>query len=273
MHLLALPSTRLAYLEQGSGDPVIFVHGTVSDLRSWKLQLVPFGATHRAIAYSRRYHFPNAVPLPNAPYSAALHAEDLGEVLDALGIGRAHLVGGSFGGYVSLVCALAHPERVRSLVLAEPPILPLLNATEEGSRLLKEFDEMAWIPARLAFQRNDHVDAVRRFIDGVMGKGAFDGYTPAAQKRLLDNAPELRAETESEEYFTAVSEPALRGLSLPVLLLNGEQSPRMFRLVTDELERHLPNAKRVMIPNASHGMNVQNAAAFNQAVAHFLAST
>ena len=46
--------TTLAYLERGEGDPVVFVHGTISDLRTWQQQLPAIGASYRAVAYSRR---------------------------------------------------------------------------------------------------------------------------------------------------------------------------------------------------------------------------
>ncbi len=49
----------LAYVEQGAGDPVVFVHGSLNGYRRWGEQLAPFAARYRAIAYSRRRHWPN----------------------------------------------------------------------------------------------------------------------------------------------------------------------------------------------------------------------
>ena len=49
----------LAYIEQGSGGAVVFVHGSLSDFRSWVFQLEPFAQRYRGISYSRRYHYPN----------------------------------------------------------------------------------------------------------------------------------------------------------------------------------------------------------------------
>jgi hypothetical protein len=49
----------LAYLEQGEGEPVVFVHGSASDLRTWEQQIPAIAESHRAIAYSRRYARPN----------------------------------------------------------------------------------------------------------------------------------------------------------------------------------------------------------------------
>ncbi|MCU0412183.1 MAG: alpha/beta hydrolase [Bacteroidetes bacterium] len=272
MNRVQLLETDLAYLEQGSGTAVVFVHGTVSDLRSWRLQLSHFSHRYRAIAYSRRYHFPNPPPSVERPYSAALHADDLAHFLDRLQLNDVHLVGGSFGGYVSLIFALRHPVRVKSLVLAEPPILPFLHRSDAGRMLFSAFMQHAWNPARTALKEGNDEAGVRSFIDGVMGKGAFDSFTEGARHRLMQNAPDLRAETESAEYFTEVTDEMLASLRLPVLLLNGELSPPMFGAITDELERLLPNSRRVTIPRASHGMNAQNADEFNRVVDRFLTS-
>jgi len=56
--------TRVEIIERGSGDPVLFVHGSASDYRTWRSQLDDFSNQYRAIAYSRRYHWPND-PIPD----------------------------------------------------------------------------------------------------------------------------------------------------------------------------------------------------------------
>ncbi len=272
MKIADLGDAQLHYLDHGAGDPVVLIHGTASDYRAWKPQMDPLGRRHRVIAYSRRYHFPNHPPDEGAPYSPLIHANDLARLLDHLTIEAAHLVGGSFGAYVSLVFATHFPDRTRSLILAEPPILPLLKQTEVGERVFAEFLRSAWEPAREALREGRDEEGVRLFIDGVMGAGAFDSYSPAARRRLVENAPELRAETSAEEYFTPVTPEELGRISVPVLLLAGERSPKMFGMILDVLERSLPNCRRVTIPNASHGMNAQNAEAFNRAVVEFLAT-
>jgi pimeloyl-ACP methyl ester carboxylesterase len=150
MKHITLQDTELVYIDRGHGVPVIFVHGTVSDFRSWKLQISHFSHQFRAIAYSRRYHYPNPLPPASTAYSAAVHADDLRSFLDAIQVDRAHIVGGSFGGYVSLVFALRCPDRVLSLTLAEPPILPFLLRSEEGKTHFDAFMNTAWLPARNA---------------------------------------------------------------------------------------------------------------------------
>jgi len=94
--------TTLAYREEGQGEPVVFVHGAVSDLRTWKPQLPEIGRLYRAIAYSRRYHRPNKALEPGARDPWEPHADDLAAFLREIGASPAHLVGNSQGAYISL---------------------------------------------------------------------------------------------------------------------------------------------------------------------------
>jgi non-heme chloroperoxidase len=128
----AVNGAALAYREQGEGEPVVFVHGSADDLRSWHRQLPAIGASHRAIAYSRRYARPNEDVEPDADDQMLPHVDDLVAFLRMMDAAPAHLVGHSFGGFVSLLAAIRHPQLVRSLVLQEPPVLPLFRS--ESSR-------------------------------------------------------------------------------------------------------------------------------------------
>ncbi len=116
-------NVELHYVERGNGVPVIFVHGSVDDYRSFESQLEPLSQRYRVISYSRRYNFPNATSIPSGSHSALVEAADLAILLQALGAYPAHVVGHSYGAYTALILAMNHPELVRSLVLAEPPLL------------------------------------------------------------------------------------------------------------------------------------------------------
>ncbi|HET8523263.1 MAG TPA: alpha/beta hydrolase [Thermomicrobiales bacterium] len=263
----------LAYVERGEGVPVVFVHGSVNDFRSWRRQIDTFSERYRAVAYSRRYHWPNQPPAAGDVFSIAQHVADLADVIINLGLAPAHIVGSSYGAMTALTLAIEEPALLRSLVLGEPPLLPWLPGLAGGQALLDTFLSSAFHPAGEAFARGETREGVRTFIDGVIGAGAFDRMGPPAQASMLDNAEVERLETvtPSDQYFPALTPADVAPLQVPVLLLKGEKSPPMFGLITDELARVLPTAERITIPGASHGMHAQNPAAYNDAVFAFLA--
>lgn len=267
----AVNGVELSYIAQGSGIPVVFVHGSLNDFRSWGSQVEAFAQHYRVVAYSRRYHYPNGGPGPDAPgYVAATQRDDLAALIKTLGLAPAHLVGSSYGAYVSLLLAARYPELVRSLTLGEPPALTLLG-NQPGGPLDKQLQVLA--VSRQAFDAGDMEQGVRVFIDSVIGSGAFDRVPPPARQMMLDNAPEMALETRTppEQYFPYSAEEA-RAVRVPSMLLTGEVSPKMFSLVTDVLEDCLPHRERAVIPRASHGMHGMNPSAYNETVLAFLAT-
>lgn len=267
---VVINGAELRYIEMGQGIPVVFVHGSLNDLRSWKSQLEVFSQHYRVVAYSRRYHYPCGNIDDVSGYPATIHREDLAALIQRLGLAPAHLVGSSYGAYVSLLLAAKYPDLVRSLVLGEPPALTMLG-NEPGGPLDRQLQVLAL--SRRAFDAGDMEQGVRIFIDSVIGNGAFDRLPPPARQMMLDNAPEMSLEvrTPPEEYFSSFSCAVAKTIRNPALLLTGEISPKMFSLVTDELERCLPNQERRMIAQASHGMHSMNPTAYNETVLAFLA--
>jgi pimeloyl-ACP methyl ester carboxylesterase len=264
---------ELAYVEQGEGPPLVFVHGSVNDFRTWLPQIEAFATRYRVIAYSRRGHYPNAWDSTSSEYSGLAHADDLATLIKVLRLAPAHLQGNSYGAYLSLLVAVRHPELVRTLVLGEPPILPWLAHIPAGGTLVEEFMASAFIPASEAFRQGNLEQGVLAFIDGVIGEGSFDHMPPPARAMMLDNAPEMRLETSTnpDVYLPAVSCEEVGSIKAPTLLVKGEISPRMFHLIVDELQRCMPNAAQVTIPGASHAIHGMNPRAYNQAVLAFLA--
>src|SRR4051812_45601202 len=109
---------RLHYEEVGNGTPILFVHEFGGDHRSWEAQMRYFSRRHRCIAYAARGYTPSDIPADANAYSYKHFAGDAVDVLDHLGLGKAHIVGLSMGGYSALQVGLIHPGRALSLTLA-----------------------------------------------------------------------------------------------------------------------------------------------------------
>jgi|SRR5262245_25336918 len=103
------------YVDAGAGEPLVLVMGFGGDHLAWGLQLPAFAARYRVIAFDNRGV--GQTDAPDVPYSTALMADDTVGLMDALGIGRAHVCGVSMGGMIAKEVALRHPARVRTLQL------------------------------------------------------------------------------------------------------------------------------------------------------------
>jgi len=274
LHATSFNGTRLTYrlIGDSGATPVVFVHGSLGDLRSWNGQETQFAQIYRVLVYSRRYHPPNPQVDDNQTYSPKLHSEDLAALLLTLDLAPAHVVSSSYGSYTALQLTRDHPQLVRSLVLAEPPIFSLLTGSEEGDAVRRAFYRNGLDPARAAFTRGDSVTGLRFFVDAVTGRGAFERLPPAARTDMLAHAFELRREmlAERADYMPPVTCAELGRITTPVLLIRGERSPRMFQLISDELARCLRNDTTVVIPGAAHPPHAGNPNYYNQVVARFI---
>src|SRR3954462_3120968 len=109
---------RLYYEEAGAGFPIVFVHEFASDYRSYETQLRYFSRRYRCIAFNARGYPPSDVPEDWNRYSQERARDDIRDVLRGLGIGKAHIVGISMGGFAVLHFGFAYPDLASSLVVA-----------------------------------------------------------------------------------------------------------------------------------------------------------
>jgi non-heme chloroperoxidase len=262
---------KLHYIERGKGIPVVFVHGTVSDYRTWQGQTDAFSKNYRVISYSRRNHYPNEWLGDSSDFSVLQHAEDLAAFIETLQLGKVHLVGHSLGALVALITAYHHPELVRSLTLGEPPVMSLLRTNPEGDSLFNQFITNTIQPGAQALRSENSEKGVETFINGVMGRtDYFEKLSPGIRTIMMDNAKELKGELTSSNVFPSFScEDALK-IKVPVLLILAGQSPKLFHYINSQLEHCLPNVEQGDIPNVTHGLEFENPDAFNRIVLQFI---
>ena len=261
----------LHYLEIGKGVPIIFVHGGLDDYRMWEAQLKPFSQRYRVIAYSRRYNYPNNNPHIRPDHSAVVEADDLAALIKKLKLGRAHIVGHSYGALTALFLAVRYPELVRTLVLAEPPVLRWAQEKPEGNAVFTEFMDNLWTPAGQAFRRGDKEQALRMTVTYFAGEGVFEQVPEAQREYWIANLREWQALTTSRDAFPALSRADVKRIKAPALMLSGERTLTIHKFVDGELQPLLLNGERVVISNASHDMWSEQPEACRQAALAFLA--
>jgi pimeloyl-ACP methyl ester carboxylesterase len=254
---------ELHYAERGKGVAVLFIHGSLGDYSAWDAQLGPFAETYRAIAYSRRYNYPNTnKPRPN--HSAIVEAEDIAALIKKLDLGKVHLVGHSYGAYAALFVAVKHPEVVRTLTLAEPPVVFTGDQIGEAKeRVIKR--------AREAFAKGDSEAAIRAIVNSSRD-GTYDKIPEPFRKHLLRNAPELEALVTSDNMYPGLDREAVRGIVAPTLLLSGARSQPSQKSIDEELERLLPekSRQRTIVRDADHAMWFQQPEQCRKAVLEFV---
>ncbi len=256
----------------GEGEPLVFVHGSLADLREWEPVAAQLAADYRTVRYSRRYNHPNenTDSARGHGHSAAIEADDLAALIDALGLGSAHVAGASYGAYTALLLAVRHPERVRSLILVEPPLLRWLPDLPGGDEVFAAFHSGTWAPAAAAAAAGDDDEALRITMDFFAGPGGLDTLPPAAQQQLRANFPEWRALLLSRDAFPPVLRSQLAALELPVLLLSGADTYPIAQLVDPELERSLRQVERIVVPNATHQLCTEQPTVSATAIRRFL---
>jgi len=269
---LLVNGVELHYIEQGQGEPLILLHGGIGDYRSWEPQIKAFSHHYHVISYSRRYNYPNNNPLTAKNHSAYVEANDLAAFIRKLKLGRVHLVGTSIGAFTALVLAVKHPEMVRTLVLAEPPVHQWVRDTPDGEAIYREFMTTIHEPAAAAFKAGDDKGAMRIFVNGLSGTSSFDNLSPESLAAIMQNSRFFKAITLSADPYPNLSKDKVKRLSIPILIVTGENTIKIHRMVNEKLARLLPKAERAIIPNAGHGSPRENPEAFNEAVNRFLSN-
>ena len=148
--------TGLTYTEAGHGEPVIFIHGLISDHRTWTTQMETLSARYRVIAPDLFGHgeIDDAdTRLRQVDFSLGGHAAAIRDLLDVLRLDRVTVVGHSLGGGIAMELAYLFPERVRALALVSsgglgPDLNPALRmATLPGSEFVLPILASPWIRA------------------------------------------------------------------------------------------------------------------------------
>jgi non-heme chloroperoxidase len=269
-------NTALHYVESGSGEPIVFVHGSLSDYDYWSDQLPEFAKHGRAIAYSRRYNTPNLNP-PISGYSAITDGHDMAAFIDRLRLAPAHVVGHSYGAFAALVLATERPELVRTLTLAEPPAMSLLDHLPEpntaaGKAMLRDVNMRMVKPMQVAFRGGRSEEGVRIFIDYVFGRaGTWDRMSPADKADTMKEAREWQIMMTRGTLFPTVSPERVRKVDHPTLILSGARSYPFLGLIDQALMALLPNRRRIVFPTAGHQMWYQEPQACRSAVLELIA--
>jgi pimeloyl-ACP methyl ester carboxylesterase len=264
--LVTRDGVRLYVEAHGEGIPLVLSCGYCTTHENFRPQVEPLvRAGARVILWDFRGHGRSEVPESDAAYDMPILVEDLRELLDWAAPGRRAVVGGlSFGGLLSLHFSLAHPERVLGLLLIDSG--PGFKNPEAAARWLEQVERVA---RRLEKQGMDAMLSDRAASTSI-GRRPELPAAQAAARAIAAQSPAGLA-----RFGRRVAGPApcviddLSRIEAPALVVVGAEDEAYLRAAA-VMSAKLPAATQVTIPDAGHIVNIEQADAFNAAVASFL---
>jgi pimeloyl-ACP methyl ester carboxylesterase len=251
---------RIHFECAGEGPALVLTHGAGGNHAVWFQQVPHFARSRRVVLWDQRgFGRSTARGGPNTPARAAA---DLAALLDRLAIARADLVGQSMGGWAVLGLALAQPERVRSLVLADTP------GGIDTPELRASFANLGAGAGFATSELGRHPAVARDFFERQPERAVlYQQLGGFGEPRLADVLPSLAAERHAAA--------ALAKLTCPTLLIVGEVDALFSVALIAASARQLPAACRArvaVIPRAGHSPYFEEPAEWNRVVEEFLAS-
>lgn len=255
LHYTTLNDTPFAYQDEGKGQPLLLIHGSLCDYRYWQAQVPSLSKHFRVIAPSLRHYAPCRLSSKEG-FNHRQHAQDLCHLLTTLSIKKAHVLGHSRGAAVAIAMAVSQPNTVASLILADTAI-KLPHPVEDNTPFTHEV-------LTLITQGNIE-EGLRLFLDKVSGEGTYQRMVRWFKIMLKDNINTLEQQYQEPPFM--YNEQAFTTLSaVPITLITGKQSPAYFHEVQQYLLTIWRHAKLKELSPASHGMNLALPHAFNQIV-------
>jgi 3-oxoadipate enol-lactonase len=243
--------------DEGAAETVLFANSLSSDVSMWDAQVPALvDAGYRTLRYDARGHGRSSSP--PGPYRIEQLADDPLGLLDQLGLEQVHLCGLSLGGMVAQQIASTYPERLKSVALCataaylNPPDVwdqRIAAVSEGGLAVVVDGTIERWFTAAGIGSLPQAVAGVRA---GILGTSANGYVACCAAIRDMDQRE------------------AIKAIALPVMVLVGEQDPSTTVYHAREIHERIAGSSLVVVPQAQHFVNVEQAQAFNRALLDFL---
>lgn len=265
---VTINGARLWYEDTGApaGHVVTFVHAAVCDHRQWDTQVASFAERYRVIRFDMRGF--GQSELPAGPFSLS---DDIGGLLDALGVERSAVVACSMGGSAAIDFTLKQPERVSALALVGTGMSggPEDIAPEEA-QLIAQMEEAQKVGD---VERLNDAE-IRFWVDGL--KRTPEQVAPGVRELMaeMNLANNRRADEWARTQSQRLDPPAAQRLGeihTPTLVVVGGDDALAVRKAADLLEAGIAGARKVVMPGLTHVPNMERPAEFNQLVLDFLA--
>jgi haloalkane dehalogenase len=271
---LELPEGRIHYVDEGQGEPVVFVHGTPTWSFEFRHLIRAVRGTHRAIALDH-FGFGLSDRPEGFPYTPEAHAEVFAEFIERLGLERFALVVHDFGGPIALPVAIEHPERITRLVVMNSFMWPLdadkelaknarFAASELGRMLYRHVNaSLRIVMPNAYFDRQKLTAEIHRQYTSVFPDGE------ARERVLWQLARDL---LESGDHYARLWQRRESLREIPALLVWGMQDNAFAPHHLSRWQRALPNAQTLDVGDAGHWPHEERPQIVSAALQQFLES-
>lgn len=267
METLDVDGATISYRTTGTGRPLVLLHGAWVDHELWAPQVERYADQFEVVTPDLRGHGATSA---EGAFDAGRMAADVAALCEARDLVDPVVCGLSMGGLVAQQFALAHPDRVAGLVLADTVLsVPPVPGPESARRAmfpaaLAKFMARLWGPGAY----------VRSVLAGIeAGRGRWLALDDEARAYALACVDDYDADRFLSviDAFAADRPRDLTGLSVPTLVLHGDSEAVPVKAQTRRIARAIPDASRTVVPDAGHLSNRDNSAAFGDALDAFLA--
>jgi 2-succinyl-6-hydroxy-2,4-cyclohexadiene-1-carboxylate synthase len=248
---------HVAIAGEAGGPPLVLLHGFTGSAEAWAPVWAPLGARCTTIAVDLPGHGGSSAPDDPGRYALPRFADDLERVLEVLGLERVAVLGYSMGGRAALHFALGHPASVAAL---------LLESTSPGVAGDEERNER--VAADIALAASIERDGIDAFVE------RWEALALWASQRVLSDSERVRLRTQRRQNRPRGLANSLRGagaaaesslvsrlsaLGMPALVVAGALDTK-YVAIGQELERLLPSARLVIVPDAGHAVHLERPA-------------
>jgi pimeloyl-ACP methyl ester carboxylesterase len=261
---------KLYYEVAGAGHPLVLLHEGIANSRMYDDQFNAFAQRYRVVRFDIRGFGQSDLPAGNEP--VALH-EDLYGLLAFLGIKKTYVLGMSMGGAIALNFTLTYPDRVDALILVAPGIggYDMTSFEAEYKAIGQDIEQ--------AVKRGDYEHAseleTRIWVDGP--DRTPQQVDPAVRQRVYEMNLHNYRNMGAVEFppLKQLEPPAITRISevaMPTCLIIGDKDVREMLSIIEKLEQGIPGARKIVMHDVAHALNMERPEEFNRIVLDFLGS-
>ena len=252
---ITIDGVRIAYSLSGTGPPVVLLHGWACHRRFWDEQVRALSQSHTVLAPDFRGHGESETP--EGGYTLERLAEDVHDVMSALEMRPAAVVGHSMGGMVAQQLAVTHSENLSALAL-------VATAAADPERQL--------ISVRISSEATEvgYRTALERHLPGWFSQDADPEMFEWVKSQMM-KTPERVALSLVDDYKDLDLRADLPGVRVPVLVIAAASDASTVPARSEEIARLIPGARLVVISVAGHFVQLERPAEVNSALRKFLA--